>query len=236
MMKIGICDVNSVETAKTIYLLSSYSKNNGVDEEKVTYISYNFDSVMLDLYDQKFDCDIFITELSFPNGKNGVKLAKRINDVVPSCNIIFYTGRIPNELDIYDANHVNCMIKGRHDARLVTFVAGLLDKIGKDSRKRFIKIRYDRNVYILDCRVIMYIKLENRVTKYYTTKKSDTEDGVFYEYRPLSEIMEDLPDNFVRCHAAAIVNMDYVQSYNHQIITMIDDKKIRIGRRYGEAM
>lgn len=151
-------------------------------------------------------------------------------------NIIFYTNKIPYEIDIYEADHVNCMIKGYHESRLITFVDALVERLGNDVRKRFIKIRYDRNVNILDCREIMYIRIENRVTKYYTTKKNDSEDGVFYEYRPLSEIMQELPGNFIRCHAAAIVNRDYVQSYNHQLITMADGSKVKIGRRYGEAM
>ena len=70
---------------------------------------------------------------------------------------------------------------------------------------------------------------ENRVTKFYT------KDGIFYEYKPLSEIVEELPDNFVRCHAAAIVNMDYVKNYNHSMITMQDGEQIRIGRTYSES-
>ena len=255
-MKIGVCDVNPVETARTVFLLNSHLRNlrenalsttgygskeleyclqnSHIAPGKVTIIPYNLDSVMLDLDDQKFDCDIFISELSFPSGKNGVKLASKINDCAPSCNIIFYTNRIPDELDIYDARHVNCMLKGRHDARLVTFVGKLVDELQSDERKCFVKIRYDRNVNILDCRDIMYIRIENRVTKYYTTKKTDKLDGVFYEYRPLSEIMLGLPDNFVRCSAAAVVNKDYVKGYNRQVITMIDGETVKVGRRYGE--
>lgn len=249
-MKIGVCDVNPVETARTVFLLNSQFKNlkgkfqnteneiqnRHIDYDNVTVISYSLDSVMLDLDDQKFDCDIFISELSFPGGKNGVKLASRINDIVPSCNIIFYANKIPDELDIYDARHVNCMLKGRHDARLVTFVDRLMDEILSDEHKSFVKIRYDRNVNILDCREIMYIRIENRVTKYYTTKKTDKSDSVFYEYRPLSEIMLGLPDNFVRCSASTVVNKNYIKRYNHQMITMSNGDQVKVGRRYGENM
>ena len=131
------------------------------------------------------------------------------NNIIDNDNVIlFYANKIPEELDIYEANHVNCMLKGRHDARLVTFMNDLVEKMSNDDKKQFIKIRYDRNVNILDCRDIMYIKIENRVTIYYTNKKNDQRDGKYYEYRPLSEIMKDLPDNFVRCSAAAVVNRD----------------------------
>lgn len=232
-MTIGVCDVNPDETQRIVYFLRSQIKNNIIDNENVRFVSYNLDSVMLDIDYQKFDCDIFITELLYPNGKNGVNLAKRINAVAPSCKILFYVNKIPEELDIYEANHVNCMLKGRHDARLVTFMNDLVEKMHNDDKKQFIKIRYDRNVNILDCRDIMYIKIENRVTIYYTNRKNDQRDGKYYEYRPLSEIMKELPDNFVRCSAAAVVNRDYISNYNHQTVTMVDGEEIKIGRRYG---
>ena len=47
--------------------------------------------------------------------------------------------------------------------------------------------------------------------------------------------MKDLPDNFVRCSAAAVVNRDYISNYNHQTITMVDGEEIKIGRRYGDV-
>jgi len=71
------------------------------------------------------------------------------------------------------------------------------------------------------------------VTKFYTTKNIDKSDEVFYEYRPLSEIMKKLPDNFVRCSSGAIVNMDFVRKYNHQMVTMVDGAEIKVGRKYG---
>ena len=110
---------------------------------------------MLDLDDQRFDYDIFITELSFYNGRNGVELAKRINKAAPSCSIIFFTNKIPNELDIYESRHVNCMLKGRHDARLIMITGRLIEALMNEKSKAFIKIRFDRNIIILDCREIM---------------------------------------------------------------------------------
>ena len=47
--------------------------------------------------------------------------------------------------------------------------------------------------------------------------------------------MKDLPDNFVRCSAAEVFNMDYISNYNHQTFTMVDGEEIKIGRRYGDV-
>ena len=228
--------MNEDETRRTVYLLESQMKNDVIDKDNVTIASHSLESIMLDLDDQRFDYDIFITELSFYNGRNGVELAKRINKAAPSCNIIFYTNKIPNELDIYESRHVNCMLKGRHDGRLVMIIDGLIKKLTNNSRKAFIKIRYDRNIIILDCREIMYIRLENRVTKFYTARTEENGNRVFCEYRPLSEIIKELPDNFVRCSASAVVNKDHIKKYNHQAFTMMDGAVIKIGRRYGDVV
>ena len=236
MVKIGVCDVNEDETRRTVYLLESPMKNDVIDKDNVTIASYTLESVMLDLDDQKFDYDIFITELSFYNGRNGVELANRINKVAPSCNIIFYTNKIPNELDIYESRHVNCMLKGRHNARLVMTTGRLIEALMSEKSKAFIKIRFDRNIIILDCREIMYIKIENRVTKFYTARTEENEKRVFCEYRPLSEIIRELPDNFVRCSASDVVNKDHIKKYNHQTVTMMDGAVIKIGRRYGDVV
>lgn len=75
MIKIGVCDVNEDETCRTVYLLKSQIKFDDIDEKNVTIAMYTFESVILDIEEHKFDCDIFITELSFHNGDNGVKLA-----------------------------------------------------------------------------------------------------------------------------------------------------------------
>lgn len=236
MVKIGVCDVNEDETRRTVYLLESQMKNDVIDKDNVTIASHTLESVMLDLDDQRFDYDIFITELSFYNGRNGVELAKRINKAAPSCNIIFYTNKIPNELDIYESRHVNCMLKGRHNARLVMTTGRLIEALMSEKSKAFIKIRFDRNIIILDCREIMYIKIENRVTKFYTARTEENGNRVFCEYRPLSEIIKDLPDNFVRCSASVVVNKDHINKYNHQAFTMMDGAVIKIGRRYGDVV
>lgn len=174
--------------------------------------------------------------MSFYNGRNGVELAKRINKAAPSCNIIFYTNKIPNELDIYESRHVNCMLKGRHDGRLVMTTGRLIEALMSEKSKAFIKIRFDRNIIILDCQEIMYIKIENRVTKFYTARTEENENRVFCEYRPLSEIIKELPDNFVRCSASAVVNKNHIKQYNHQTVTMMDGAVIKIGRRYGDVV
>lgn len=228
-MKIGVCDASFANSQKTVALLEMQIQNTNIGRENVEIVSYNPDSVTLDLDEGRFDCDVFITEIVFANKQIGVELAKLVNMASPSCKVIFYADYVPDDVDVYEASHVCCVLKHKHDNRLIKYYMDLINEKINEDRKCYIKIRYDRTVNVLDCRNIQFIRIENRVTKFYT------KDGIFYEYKPLSEIVEELPDNFVRCHAAAIVNMDYVKNYNHSMITMQGGEQIRIGRTYSDS-
>lgn len=224
-MKVGICDSDVNTSARVAAYLSNITSN---DYKNVEYMCYAPNEVIFDIDEGKYDCDVFITEILFESEEySGIDIAKKINVIAPMCRIIYYARRVPLELDIYEARHTSCLIKGPHDARLGACVQSVIGSMQQNTDKSTIKIRFDRTVTMLPCSKIHYIRIENRVTKFYT------DEGEYYEYKPLTEVMEELPDNFVRCHNAAIINMDYVKSSNRSRITMIDGELINIGRRYG---
>ena len=117
------------------------------------------------------------------------------------------------------------------DKRHTGFKAGkciteIINEAVEARKNNTIKIKFDRSVNIIECSKIRFIRIENRVTKFYTDKE------VLYEYKPLNQIQEELPDNFIRCHNAIIVNRNYIKKFNRSVITLDDGEKLKIGRRY----
>lgn len=55
------------------------------------------------------------------------------------------------------------------------------------------------------------------------------EDVEFYS--KLDDLEQILPDNFLRCHKSFFVNMQHVRCVDRQYITMMDGKKVPVGRR-----
>lgn len=88
-MKIGVCDASFANSQKTVALLEMQIQNTNIGRENVEIVSYNPDSVTLDLDEGRFDCDVFITEIVFANKQIGVELAKLVNMASPSCKVIF---------------------------------------------------------------------------------------------------------------------------------------------------
>lgn len=225
-MKIVICDSDEADRN---HMASYLKKKIRIDTNNVTIVSRTPDEIMFDIDEGGFDYDVFITDILFKKVRySGVDLAKKINAEVPECRVIYYTRNVPDSVDIYETRHVNCMRKGVHDERLVCCIYEIYKHLSGAPLNHVLQIRFDRTVSRVECSSVRFIRIENRVTKYYTN------DGLLYEYKPLSDILEELPDNFVRCHNAIIVNMDYVKSYNHSAITMDDGEKLKIGRSYGK--
>lgn len=223
-MKISICDTD-INTR--IQLYGRLNEKYNIDNENVKIVCCQPNDVMFDIEDGKFDSDILITEIVYRNMQyTGVELAKKVNEKAPMCRIIYYAQSVPVDIDIYEADHINCILKGVQDDRLEKCVSRVLRQDVSRSDRRMIRVKFDRTVNMIDCSSIRFIRIENRVTKFYTN------DEVLYEYKALSDIQDELPSNFVRCHNAAIVNTDYIESYNHSTIIMTTGETLKIGRRY----
>lgn len=228
-MKIGVCDIDKECMYDTVDMIIMELREHNMSSN-VAVIPYPPDWVESDLLEDRFDCDVFITEVILTGSVNGVILAKKINQVSPKCKILFYATRIPAQVDIYEAEHENCILKNKQENRLISYVLDFVKSRLEYDSENTIKVRYDRGEAVLDCHDILYIRLENRVTIYYT------KDKTYREYKPLNKIQEHLPDYFIRCHASVIVNKNYIVHHNNSMITMVNGEKIKIGRTYVEGV
>lgn len=80
----------------------------------------------------------------------------------------------------------------------------------------------NRKVYLDE---IYYGESQGRKIKVYCV----TEKVEFYS--KLDDLEQILPDNFLRCHKSFFVNMQHVRCVDWQDITMMDGKKVPVGRR-----
>ena len=58
----------------------------------------------------------------------------------------------------------------------------------------------------------------------------NTVDYCFHVWKKLSEVEDDFPDYFVRCHKSYLVNMKYIRNYEKQIFTLVNGREISISR------
>ena len=88
-----------------------------------------------------------------------------------------------------------------------------------------IEIRHNGVVRKLDTNEILYIKSDNVYVEIHTRENR------FIQRKFLTQIMEELPANFVRVHRSYLVNSDHVTSKKKSYF-MIGDIRVPVSRTF----
>lgn len=77
---------------------------------------------------------------------------------------------------------------------------------------------------------ILYIERKLRKSEFITTTGE-----VFYSYKTLSGLSDDLPSFFIRCHKGFIVNLNHAIDSAHGKCQLKNGEELAIGRKYQEG-
>ena len=167
------------------------------------------------------------------SGKDGTSLAKAVRLKYPSARILLIADSSisPEEyispkimasaliLRPYSYESVKDKIRG--------FYASIIEELRIEdaatliieSKDGVVKVPYIKIYYFESCRKKIYVRLHSEEYGYYST---------------LEQLMEELPDDFVRCHRSFIINKRKVRSYNaaEGVIEFDDGTQIPVSRSY----
>lgn len=215
-MKILVCDDNKVicnDISK--YIESNFDYNVSVANDKNSIYHY--------LNEDKLDLLIIDIVL----GKiNGIDIAKEFTKQFPNLNVIFITGYGDTYYkDIYKyINPCGFLEKPIQYNILNFFIKQIQDNF--NARNSKLRINYNYNSYIIPNRDIIYIQSDKRLSVIHTTAEK------FKTYKKLSDMLEELPDTFIRCHQSFIVNRDYVRNVEGNQFLLSSGNVIPISKKY----
>ena len=216
MMKILVCDDNKVicnDISK--YIESNFDYNVSVANDKNSIYHY--------LNEDKLDLLIIDIVL----GKiNGIDIAKEFTKQFPNLNVIFITGYGNTYYkDIYKyINPCGFLEKPIQYNILNFFIKQIQDNF--NARNSKLRINYNYNSYIIPYWDIIYIQSDKRLSVIHTTAEK------FKTYKKLSDMLEELPDTFIRCHQSFIVNRDYVRNVEGNQFLLSSGNVIPISKKY----
>lgn len=215
-MKILVCDDNKVicnDISK--YIESNFDYNVSVANDKNSIYHY--------LNEDKLDLLIIDIVL----GKiNGIDIAKEFTKQFPNLNVIFITGYGDTYYkDIYKyINPCGFLEKPIQYNILNFFIKQIQDNF--NARNSKLRINYNYNSYIIPNRDIIYIQSDKRLSVIHTTAEK------FKTYKKLSDMLDELPDTFIRCHQSFIVNRDYVRNVEGNQFLLSSGNVIPISKKY----
>ncbi len=225
-MIIGICDDNDVY----LEVLSEMVWKILSDLTDITDITVHKlapNRLYSDIQNQTLSYDILITDIDMGD-LNGIELVDKINQLNPSCMIIFISNYINYSTRVYDVNHIYFVLKTEADIRLPKALDKALT-LYQEQKRSYMTLCYQNVNYTIPYPEIIYIESLGRYLYVHTEKQ------VYKTIKTLSSVQSELSSTFVRCHKSFFINMDYVYSISRTNCILKAKENIPISRSYSKS-
>ena len=155
---------------------------------------------------------------------DGIELARKLNEVIPACRIIFLTSYVAYASDVYETQHIWFVLK--KDAK--DYFNRAMDKAIsslEEKQKSSLILKQGAKTILIPVNQILYLTKVGRKAQIFCT------DGVYYDpHRPAELINEELKGHFLHCHQGFWVNLDMVKELDHDEFILKGDVKVPISR------
>ncbi|MDD3360799.1 MAG: LytTR family DNA-binding domain-containing protein [Hespellia sp.] len=199
-MRIAVCDddiyfIKKIE--KYIYL---YSKSK---KEPVLLSSYTTGFELMENCGHNQSIDVIFLDVLLGR-ENGVDIAKKIRENNSNVIIVFISSVEKYAVSGYDVNAFHYLLKPVTYSKFVSVVKSVEQELSK-RKTDFFGDKTNLGMVLIRYYELCYIETYERNTIIHTT------NGDYISYRTMKEHDRILNDvRFYRCHAAYIINMQYV--------------------------
>ena len=221
MLKIAVCDDSKIQCDYTIKEIDS--KLAGTPH---LISGYNSAAELLDAVSGgDFRPDIAVLDVEMPK-IDGINLAKELNALVPSCQIIFLTAYLGYATDVYSTQHVYFILKSELKTRIDDALKKAMVSLEKaDASEPALLLRMRTTSVVVMLSSIKYIERLGRKTHVVT------KDSVLQTAQPPKELLCDGRENyFIHCHQSYWVNKSSISSLEHDTFRLHDGELIPISR------
>lgn len=203
----------------------TFSKNLKID--LLTHFNSLDEDLSIEIYNNvtplSFQYTIYFIDIDL-NNTNGIDVARKIKVNDKNSYIVFISAK--NELihDTLSTRLFYFIRKSYYKLDLMTFF-NLIDDVFKDGG--FISICYKSKKAYIQLNDIIYIESQGHKS-FIKTRNLE-----YYDNRTLKQFTNFLPSNtYVQIQKSYIINMNYLESFKNNVVTMTNDKIITIGRIY----
>lgn len=200
MLNFVLCDDNQCILNKLEKMIESILIQNNLSGE-IVFSATKPNDIINYIENNKFD--VLILDIDLKSEISGLTLANKIRKNNKRAYIIFTTGHLEYSMIAYKYKTFDFLAKPITSERLEETILRLFDDVYSDSFN-FIKI--DNKNSFIKSEDVFFIQKDGKKA-IFKTKEKDYET-----YCSFSNILDGLPENFVRCHRSYIVNIDNVSS------------------------
>lgn len=223
MLSFVLCDDNKNILMKLEKMLESILIQNNLEGDISCSVTSPEDLIEY-IENNKFD--VVILDIDLKSKISGMNLANAIRKINKKAYIIFTTAHLEYSLIAYKYKTFDFLPKPVTLERLEETILRLFDDISGETS---IFLRLHNKKFLIKNDDILFIQKQGKKAIFKTTGKD-------FEYNSsFNDILQDLPQNFVRCHKSYIVNLNkisYIESNNTIIFNENSDVRCYIGPTY----
>lgn len=220
MLNFVLCDDNVVILEKFEQMLRKLFVKNDYDAQ-IGFKSNNVDDILS--YIKTHQVNVLFLDINLQSNISGIDLASQIRKIDKEVYIIFTTGHLEYALIAYKVKTFDYLAKPITIERLEETLERLFNDLS-NIPKKYLALN---NKNIIDQNEIQYIKKDGMKLIVCTNSKR------YETYSSFSQIQENLPTNFVRCHKSYIANIDNITNIESATNTIeFGNSKCYIGPKY----
>ncbi|MGN0496363.1 MAG: LytR/AlgR family response regulator transcription factor [Lachnospiraceae bacterium] len=224
-MKIVICDDMRQDA-----LAGKQLFDNNYSNMDITCEIMKPKELLLMIEENMFSYDLAIMDIEFGDEEfDGIKLSQKINEIAPSCQIIYLTSFLEFAPDVYETKHCYFVMKPNLEVMLPRAFKKAYDFYLSEQKQDILEIVCDGQKTHLLQKEIVYVEREGRMLRIHM----DEEEYVCY--MSIRKILKELSPDFARCHGGYIVNLGKIIAVNSEMVTVETGEKIDIGRTFYDS-
>lgn len=221
-MRLAICDDDRAFLKELEQRLTGYPFVGQVDP-------YTRPEELLRELGEKERFDAVLMDIDLGDGRSGIEYARRLYREAPHLPVIYVTGyndRYAQRILLEETNLVGYLTKPVEEWLLLRYLNKVLDL-----QTAATKVVFHQKGLLLSLAAdqIVYLESRNHVTVIRTPEASYT------VYEKLSDIIQRLPEGFVRCHKSYAVNMRYIRRLETGKLQLDNGLVLRISRSFSTS-
>ena len=229
MLNFALCDDNLSIVNKLAKMLEAIFIKNKLPGE-IVLVETN-PNELLEFINSENSVDVLLMDIDLKSNINGIDLVNTIRTTNKSMYIIFTTAHLEYGLLAYKCKTFDFLPKPITSERLEETILRIFEDVYEEPKK-FIKI--DNKKTFITENSVCFIKKDG-MKLIFKAKSRDYEI-----YSSFSNISNNLPSNFIRCHKSYIINLDNVTDIQpkNNLIIFNDNPDIHcyIGPKYKKIL
>lgn len=218
-MKIAVCEDEISNAQALAALVEKFMIKNEVEFKIDLFLSGE------ELLSKNADYDLIFLDCVLP-GKNGLELAKELRRQGKKSTIVFVTAFADFVFESFEVGTFRYILKPISEKKINKVLCDFLNGFKEE---KYINIPTARKDNIVNINQIIYIESDG---KYSIVRLSN--NNFYKSIKPISFYQQEIAEvfgSFFRTHRRFIVNMDYIEKINGNIIVFSNGENAEISRR-----